>query len=505
MNLIKKINANQYGVVEYVVSNESEVAQLPHLVGHGSTCIVIATSNVYMFNEENSSWHSLVDNGIVVKPDGAHNKPEITSLTMTPIDPVWGEVVTFNYEATYDNSSKVEEKWYNKRNSYPVGKNKVGVQVKDQRGKWSDIKYIEFKIAEPKTPVISNFRTEPVEPVVDQTISYLYDVEFENERITKCDEWFSNNKKTQYDLAGEQSVQLKVKDNRNLWSEVATLTFTVGKKTVNKEESESLTKATNQTYYIPQGWTFSSVSGVGTYQNGEVVFNAVGQCVVKVTKPYEEENQKGIITKTVIITVNKQQITKEEEQTATVKANQKYIIPVGYNFESVNGVGSRVLQTNEIIFSGSGVSTVKAKKVEESTLATTTTTLTTTITVEETVAFDGYLTIASEDWVTTYAEGSGDCTFNLETASKVSMAFFGNSSTEGFYKKQYSNIQLNGQPLDLTNVIPSVDSDRIESHNYLDGVLKIATKYTGVWGAVYYVIDLEQGENTITFDCADWD
>ena len=73
MILIKKINANQYGVVEYVVSNESEVAQLPHLVGHGSTCIVIATSNVYMFNEENSSWHSLVDNGIVVKPDGAYN------------------------------------------------------------------------------------------------------------------------------------------------------------------------------------------------------------------------------------------------------------------------------------------------------------------------------------------------------------------------------------------------------------------------------------------------
>ena len=505
MILIKKINANQYGVVEYVVSNESEVAQLPHLVGHGSTCIVIATSNVYMFNEENSSWHSLVDNGIVVKPDGAYNKPEITSLTMTPIDLAWGEAVTFNCEATYDNSSKAEEKWYNKRNNYPVGKNKVGVQVKDQRGKWSDIKYIEFKIAEPKTPVISNFRIEPVEPVVNQTISYLYDVEFENERITKCDEWFSNNKKTQYDLAGEQSVQLKVKDNRNLWSEVATLTFTVGKKTVNKEESESLTKTTNQTYNIPQGWTFSSVSGVGTYQNEEVVFNAVGQCVVKVTKPYEEENQKGIITKTVTITVNKQQITKEEEQTATVKANQKYIIPVGYNFESVNGVGSRVLQTNEIIFSGSGVSTVKAKKVEESDLTTTTTTLTTTITVEETVAFDGYLTIASEDWVTTYAEGSGDCTFNLETASKVSMAFFGNSSTEGFYKKQYSNIQLNGQPLDLTNVIPSVDSDRIESHSYLDGVLKIATKYTGVWGAIYYVIDLEQGENTITFDCADWD
>ncbi len=118
-NLIKKIGSNQYGVVEYAVSKEAEVAQLPHLIGQGSTCIVIGTSNVYMFDEEDSCWHSLVDNSIVVKPDGAYNKPEITSLTMTPIDPAWGEAVTFNYEAAYDNSSKVEEKWYNKRNSYP--------------------------------------------------------------------------------------------------------------------------------------------------------------------------------------------------------------------------------------------------------------------------------------------------------------------------------------------------------------------------------------------------
>lgn len=67
-NLIKKIGANQYGVIEYAVSNESEVAQIPHLIGQGSTCIVIATSNVYMFDEEDLCWHSLVD-GSVIKPN----------------------------------------------------------------------------------------------------------------------------------------------------------------------------------------------------------------------------------------------------------------------------------------------------------------------------------------------------------------------------------------------------------------------------------------------------
>ena len=67
--MIKKINGNAYGVVEYAVSTEEEVAQLPHLVAQGSTCIVIATANVYMFDEEDSSWHSLVDGTVVVPND----------------------------------------------------------------------------------------------------------------------------------------------------------------------------------------------------------------------------------------------------------------------------------------------------------------------------------------------------------------------------------------------------------------------------------------------------
>ena len=63
--MIKKTNANKFGVVEYAVSTEEEVAQLPHLVGQGSTCIVVATEMSICFNEENSSWHSLVDSSIV--------------------------------------------------------------------------------------------------------------------------------------------------------------------------------------------------------------------------------------------------------------------------------------------------------------------------------------------------------------------------------------------------------------------------------------------------------
>ena len=67
--MIKKTNANALGVVEYVVSTEDEVAQLPHLVAQGSTCIVIATANVYMFDESDLSWHSLTDGTVVVPND----------------------------------------------------------------------------------------------------------------------------------------------------------------------------------------------------------------------------------------------------------------------------------------------------------------------------------------------------------------------------------------------------------------------------------------------------
>lgn len=57
--MIKKVGANKYGVVEYVCSRPEEVTELPTLVGMGSTCIVIATQEVYMFDEEDMTWKKL--------------------------------------------------------------------------------------------------------------------------------------------------------------------------------------------------------------------------------------------------------------------------------------------------------------------------------------------------------------------------------------------------------------------------------------------------------------
>ena len=59
--MIKIVDQNHLGVVNYVVGTEAEVAELPEkgLVAQGSTAFVIATSNVYMYDEEKDSWEAI--------------------------------------------------------------------------------------------------------------------------------------------------------------------------------------------------------------------------------------------------------------------------------------------------------------------------------------------------------------------------------------------------------------------------------------------------------------
>lgn len=59
--MIKVVDQNHLGVVNYVVGTEAEVKELPKkgLVAQGSTAFVIATSNVYMYDEEKDSWEAI--------------------------------------------------------------------------------------------------------------------------------------------------------------------------------------------------------------------------------------------------------------------------------------------------------------------------------------------------------------------------------------------------------------------------------------------------------------
>lgn len=57
--MIKITGRNAYGVVEYTLSTDDEVASLPKTVGQGSTAFVIGSSSVYMFDEESKEWRKI--------------------------------------------------------------------------------------------------------------------------------------------------------------------------------------------------------------------------------------------------------------------------------------------------------------------------------------------------------------------------------------------------------------------------------------------------------------
>lgn len=59
--MIKIVDQNRFGVVNYIVGTEEEIANLPKdgLVGQGSTAFVIATSKVFMYDEEANEWKAI--------------------------------------------------------------------------------------------------------------------------------------------------------------------------------------------------------------------------------------------------------------------------------------------------------------------------------------------------------------------------------------------------------------------------------------------------------------
>lgn len=59
--MVKIVDQNRFGVVSYVVSAEAEIAELPKdgIVGQGSTAFVIATSSVFMYDEEANIWKQI--------------------------------------------------------------------------------------------------------------------------------------------------------------------------------------------------------------------------------------------------------------------------------------------------------------------------------------------------------------------------------------------------------------------------------------------------------------
>lgn len=59
--MIKIVDQNRFGVVNYIVGTEAEISDLPKdgLVGQGSTAFVIENSKVFMYDEEANVWKAI--------------------------------------------------------------------------------------------------------------------------------------------------------------------------------------------------------------------------------------------------------------------------------------------------------------------------------------------------------------------------------------------------------------------------------------------------------------
>lgn len=57
--MLKVVGEKAYNTVEYIASKQADVEDLPKNVGHGSTCFVIATGAVYMFDAEVKQWKQI--------------------------------------------------------------------------------------------------------------------------------------------------------------------------------------------------------------------------------------------------------------------------------------------------------------------------------------------------------------------------------------------------------------------------------------------------------------
>ena len=57
--MLKVVDADSRGVVEYIAGTEADVEDLPTELSQGSVCYVIETGALYMVDEETEEWKQL--------------------------------------------------------------------------------------------------------------------------------------------------------------------------------------------------------------------------------------------------------------------------------------------------------------------------------------------------------------------------------------------------------------------------------------------------------------
>jgi N-acetyl-gamma-glutamylphosphate reductase len=81
--VVKQNDKQQYGIMQYIVDNESEISTVPTTASPGSECLVIDTSTVYTLNHK-KQWIKTYFKGKSTSEN--NNSTSTTSPTLNFVD-----------------------------------------------------------------------------------------------------------------------------------------------------------------------------------------------------------------------------------------------------------------------------------------------------------------------------------------------------------------------------------------------------------------------------------
>lgn len=257
-----------FEVKEYNSPPEAIISMSPEFNLTSSTAIVW---NVDIFDEDGDTLQNVEwSNKRTYYPEGTHtvsvrvqdsrglwglytnvefqvvdqNSPPLAAITMTPVNPIVGNTITWSSEGSTDPDSDkiVKEDWIGNETTYAApGEYSTYLRVQDEHGEWSDFTGKTFMVLSPpdasnRKPVavissevdgvLSNFPVSPTSIHTYNIVTWKHDksTDPDSDKIIKA-QWMGDN--NSFTSSGSYTIQLRVMDEHGLWSDWISRTFTV--------------------------------------------------------------------------------------------------------------------------------------------------------------------------------------------------------------------------------------------------------------------------------------
>ena len=167
--------------------------------------------------------------------DLINNKKPTAVISMSPNEKLdTTSKISFDFSNSKDDDGDkiVDFEWQNLKDSYTEGNNSVKLRVMDENNEWSDWVEKSFniedlnKLSKTPTAVITMSPSDKITTRTKVTFDYSKSTDSNGLKIVDT-EWVG--KKPIYTKTGEYTVSLKVKNEKGVWSQTSTITFSVVK------------------------------------------------------------------------------------------------------------------------------------------------------------------------------------------------------------------------------------------------------------------------------------